>query len=118
MVVDDDKFILASIQRSLKKQHWQIETFFDSDVALEQMRNQQYDLIMSDYQMPGTNGIKFLTETRMLQPTAIRILLSGQDNIEHTENDVAQAGIYSFISKPIRSDELIAIVNQARQNLV
>ncbi len=116
LLVDDDAFIVASLQRSLKKQKsWQIEAFCDPAEALERAREQRYDLFLSDYQMPGINGIKFLTKVRALQPEAMRIMLSGQDNIGHVEVDVKEAGIYRFISKPVRADELIAAIDHALQ---
>ncbi len=117
LLVDDDEFILASLQRSLKKQKdWQVETFSDPAAALDHVRTQRYDLFLSDYQMPGTDGIAFLTKTRSLQPEAMRIMLSGQDNIEHVGQDVKEAGIYRFISKPVRADELIAAIGHALQH--
>lgn len=116
LLVDDDAFILASLQRSLKKQKdWQIETLYDPAAALTRAREQSYDLFLSDYQMPGTDGIKLLAKIRKIQPDAIRIMLSGQDNIECMEENIEAAGIYRFINKPVRADELIAAINQALQ---
>ena len=116
LLVDDDAFILASLQRSLKKQKdWQIETFCDPVAALARAREQPYDLFLSDYQMPGTDGIKFLAKIRAIQPEAMRIMLSGQDNIERMEANIEAAGIYRFINKPVRADELIAAINHALQ---
>ncbi len=116
MLLDDDKFILASLQRSLKKQKdWQIETFFDPVAALKQAGKQRYDLFLSDYQMPGTDGVKFLTKIKSLQPEAMRIMLSGQDNVDFVESDIKQAGIYRFITKPVQTCELIDTIKQALQ---
>ncbi len=117
MAVDDDKFILASLQRSLKKQkNWRVETFCDPVAALAHARNQRYDLFLSDYQMPVTDGVRFLTKIKKLQPESIRIMLSGQDAIELVESDVKAADIYSFINKPVQADELIIAITRALQH--
>ncbi len=116
LLVDDDAFILASLRRSLRKQKdWQVKTFSDPAAALDHVQTQTYDLFLSDYQMPGTDGIAFLTKARALQPDAMRIILSGQDNIEQAGQDVEEAGICRFISKPVQSDELIAAIGHALQ---
>jgi len=116
LLVDDDAFILASLQRSLKKQKdWQVETLCDPEAALTRAGEQSYDLFLSDYQMPGTDGIKLLAKIRKIQPEAIRIMLSGQDNIECMEENIEAAGIYRFINKPVRADELIAAIDHALQ---
>ena len=116
LLVDDDAFILASLQRSLKKQKdWQIETLCDPVAALTRAREQSFDLFLSDYQMPGIDGIKLLVKIRAIQPEAMRIMLSGRDNIEGVEENVEAAGIYRFINKPVRTNELIAAIDQALQ---
>jgi len=116
LLVDDDEFILASLQRVLRKRKdWLVETSSDPVEALDRVREQRYDMFLSDYQMPGTDGIRFLTKTRSLQPGAIRIMLSGQDNIEQAGQDVEEAGIHYFIGKPVKADELIAAIRHAFQ---
>jgi len=117
MAVDDDKFILASLRRSLKKQKdWHVETFFDPVIALEQARNQDYDLFLSDYQMPIIDGVSFLTKIKLLQPESMRIMLSGRGDTGLVGSDVKAAGIYSFINKPVQADELIIAITQALQH--
>ena len=116
MALDDDKFILASMQRSLRKQkNWQIETFFDPVCALESAHQQQYDLFLSDYQMPGIDGIEFLTKIKSLQPSATSIILSGQNDQELIKKAIKVAGIYRFVTKPVKNDELIKVISSALQ---
>ena len=114
MALDDDKFILASLKRTLRKEKsWQVETYSDPTVALENARDQHYDLFLSDYHMPGIDGIEFLTRIKSLQPSSIRIILSGQDCLDLVQQAIKKAGIYSFVSKPVQQHELIAVINKA-----
>ena len=117
MALDDDKFILASLQRSLRKEkNWQVETFFDVKDALANAQHQRYDLFLSDYQMPGIDGIKFLTLIKELQPISIRIILSGQDGIELVQQAIKEADIYTFVNKPVQQLELINVISEALQH--
>lgn len=117
MALDDDKFILASLRRSLRKEkNWHVETFFDAEDALADARDKRYDLFLSDYQMPGIDGIEFLTKIKTLQPASMRIILSGQDSMELVQQAIKEAGIYTFVSKPVQQLELIEVINKALQH--
>lgn len=114
LLVDDDKFILASLQRALRKEkEWQLGTFHDPMEALEHARDQHYDLFISDYRMPGINGIEFLAEVKSLQPASMRIILSGDNNAELVQQAIEEAGVHHFVSKPVQQDQLITIINEA-----
>ena len=114
LALDDDKFILASLQRSLRNEkNWQVETFNDPFDALEHASHQHYDLFLSDYQMMGIDGIEFLARIKSLQPASVRIILSGQDSNELISKAINEAGVYSVVCKPVQQHELIATINLA-----
>jgi len=117
LALDDDKFILASLLRSLRSEkNWQVDTYNDPTIALEHAHHQNYDLFLSDYQMPGLNGIEFLSRIKLLQPASVRIILSGQDSNELVQKAIKEAGVYSVVSKPVQQHELIATINLALQH--
>ena len=114
MLLDDDKFILASLQRSLRKEKdWLVEIFHDPVAALESVNQQHYDLIMSDYQMPVMSGIEFLAQVKRLQPETIRIILSGDASQELVHQAEVEADVHDFVCKPIKQPELIAKLTEA-----
>lgn len=116
MLVDDDKFILASLQRILHKQsNWHVDAFDDPHAAVERMKTESYDLFMSDYYMPRMSGVDFLVKVMDTQPDAMRIILSGQADMESVLEAINEAGIYRFITKPVQDHELIATITQALQ---
>ncbi len=106
MIVDNEPLILSALQRSLHwKQgqayaHWTIETFRSPLAGLERARQQEFNLVISDFRMPEMDGITFLSEFRTLQPNAVRLILSGHADLEALVKAINDAEIYRFIAKP------------------
>ena len=81
--------------------------------ALERSRHTAYDLVLSDYRMPGMNGVEFLSAFRQLQPDAERLILSGYADLNALIEAINAAGIRRFIAKPWKDYELIAAIGQS-----
>jgi len=116
MIVDDEVNILNSLRRILSKQkEWELTLCSDPAEAAEIAKDSNFDLFISDYRMPGMNGVDFLVGTRESNPHAMRIILSGTSDFEATVEAINQAEIYRYITKPVDTDELISTINQALQ---
>jgi len=116
MMVDDDKQILDGLRRSLHHCHdWQVDLFDDPVRALDQASTVNYDLIVSDYQMPSMDGVTFLINIKEQLPDSIRLILSGAADLEAVVKAVNDAGIYRFISKPVQRYDLVLAMDQALQ---
>lgn len=113
MLVDDDIGMVSSMQRQLKAADRQIEVYTDPARALADLEVGSIDLIVSDYKMPGMNGVNFLAETLRIQPDAIRIIVSGNLDLEFLKDAINRAEIYHFLPKPWGSQELISVINKA-----
>ena len=77
LLVDDEQNVLNALKRELKEVY-EIETFTNPAEALRRCGEVNFDLVISDYQMPEMNGIEFLKQFGKLQPDASRLILSGQ----------------------------------------
>ena len=122
LIVDDEENILKSLRRLLtvtpcsaggKVYPLQIDTFSDPRSALEKAFGVPYDLVLSDYRMPGMDGVAFLKEFRELQPNAARLILSGYADLNGLIAAINEVGILRFIAKPWNDYELVTTIAQS-----
>ncbi len=108
VVVDDEKIVTSAFSTLLK-----VEGFFDAHFfnfpkeALEFLKNNTPDLVISDFLMPEMNGLEFLSEVKRLYPEVSRILLTGYADKENAIRAINEVGLYRYIEKPWNNDDLI-----------
>lgn len=113
IIVDDEVGVLRALERALRRHPWQLKTFTNPEEALNFAAENEVDLAISDYRMPGMDGVTFLKELLAIQPDAFRMVLSGQADIDGVLAAINQAEIYRFITKPWNDAELIITIKQA-----
>lgn len=121
MLVDDEPNILKALRRTLGTSvtdghdvfEIQIELFDQPQAALERAQDAKFDLVMSDYRMPGMDGVTFLKSFYTLQPNAVRLILSGYADLGAVIGAINEAQIYRFITKPWQDYEVAATLTQA-----
>jgi response regulator RpfG family c-di-GMP phosphodiesterase len=74
---------------------------------------QPIDLILSDYKMPGLNGIQFLEQARERLPDVPRILITAFPDLEVAIDAINQARVEAFLIKPLDPDQVVERVRQA-----
>lgn len=89
---------------------YDIATYDSPSKALEAIRESPIDLVVSDYLMPGMNGIEFLLEVKKLHPYATRILLTGYADKENAIKAINEVGLYQYIEKPWENEEFKLII--------
>ena len=116
LLVDDDARLLSGMARHLRKQ-FQVELAGNAREGMELLGSTTgIAVVVSDYHMPGQNGIEFLTQARELAPDASRILLTGVTGLDTAIRAVNQGRVFRFLTKPCEPDVLeLAIAAGARQ---
>lgn len=112
-IIDDEPHILSSLKRLLRPTGWQVLAFTDPSEALEELHYQKPDLILSDYRMPGMNGVSLLEQCRRIHPDSMRMILSGQAELEAVIAAINQSQVYRFILKPWSDQDLLVTLRNA-----
>lgn len=118
MVVDDEPNIVSAVQRELNTPpfddyDYTAEGFTDPLQALERAREVSFEAVISDYRMPVMDGVEFLGRLAQIQPDCMRIVLSGQTDLDALMRLVNEGRIYGFIGKPWQAHQLKMMLAQA-----
>jgi response regulator RpfG family c-di-GMP phosphodiesterase len=110
LFVDDEPNVLEGIQRTLRK-HVEMHTATSGADGLRVLRDSgPFALVVSDMRMPSMNGAQFLANAHELAPDTVRMILSGQADLQATIAAVNEGHIYRFLNKPCPADRLLAAV--------
>lgn len=108
VVVDDEKIVTSAFKTLFMVEGFDNAAFFNNPKeALEYIKNNTPDLIISDFLMPDMNGLEFLTEANKLYPEVSKILLTGYADKENAIKAINEVGLYRYIEKPWDNDDLI-----------
>lgn len=108
VVVDDEKIVTSAFSTLLKVEDFSDAHFFNNPVeALDYLKNNEPDLVISDFLMPEMNGLEFLSEVKKLYPEVSKILLTGYADKENAIRAINEIGLYRYIEKPWNNDDLI-----------
>lgn len=111
IIVDDEEMVLTSLSAFLKLEtKYDVKTFVSAKEALEFMKDNEVDLVISDYLMPEMDGISFLTKVREMQPDAPRVILTGYADKENAIKAINDVGLFQYIEKPWDNDDLLIIL--------
>jgi len=113
LILDDEINVLHALHRTLRQifpdKDFRIENFSDPEQALMRVGEVTFDIVVSDYWMPGLNGIDFFKTVKSIQPDAVRLILSASTEFATVMEAINQAEIFKFITKPWYLEDLKSI---------
>lgn len=117
LCVDDESNILSALRRVLRAAGYQVLLATGGDAALETMRGWPVDAVISDMRMPGMDGAALLEQVHAGWPQAVRILLTGQADMNSTVAAINRGRILRYLAKPWDEPELLATVREGVERL-
>jgi DNA-binding NtrC family response regulator len=112
LLVDDDPNTLASLSRAFRLAGHEATVCDNAGRALELLRTDSFDLILSDVVMPGKSGLELLEDLKKAGVKTPIVLISGQANIEMAVR-ATKLGALDFLEKPLSTDKLLLTVENA-----
>ncbi|MBU1107838.1 MAG: sigma-54 dependent transcriptional regulator [Candidatus Riflebacteria bacterium] len=112
LIVDDEKSILFSLKAALSKEGYQVKSAENPSEALKFFEPGAFQVIISDYNMPGMSGMEFLKQVKQIDPEAVFILMTAYGS-EKLAIEAMKQGAYDYFSKPFDIDEMRVIVAKA-----
>ncbi|THB65274.1 MAG: response regulator [Spirochaetaceae bacterium] len=114
LVVDDERTTLKVIQNALQSNGYEVHIFASPDDALQAFRENDFDMVVSDYYMPGMGGAEFLQAIRTLDAEIPFIFLTGNSDLQ-IAIELVKSGANDYLVKPIVVEELVFRVGRCME---
>jgi len=112
ILAEDNELLRKSLSYFLETKGFEVVQFPDGKEALESIRNNHYDIILSDINMPGISGLEITQYVRVTLKLDTPIIIFTSSGIEQTELDSFDLGASDFMAKPISPSVLLVRINK------
>ncbi len=116
LVVDDEQRQREIYRDILRDEGYDAVTASSGETALRLVAQKRFDLVLTDLNLTGMNGIQLLTEILQTDPTVAIVLITGYPSIE-SAIDATRRGVYQYLEKPVDRSKLLEVVNDAFERL-
>jgi len=111
LVVDDSEAVRSFIAGLLRCEGYAVSEACDGEEALRRVREEPFDVVVTDFQMPGLNGLEMMAQMREQDDQTPVIIVSGLET--DLSRLAVELGAYAWMSKPLSSHMLLDIVRSA-----
>jgi two-component system response regulator HydG len=115
LIVDDDANLTSTLELGLAQRGYQVVSAQGAEQALAQLASEDVDVVLTDINMPGLNGLEFAERVAASHPDTPVIVLTGFGSFE-TAVAAIRAGAYDFLSKPAKLDAITIALERAVQH--
>jgi two-component system, NtrC family, response regulator AtoC len=112
LVVDDEENTRRGLKSFLEMHEYEVSLAKDAYEALDVIKMDNPDIVLTDVRMPEINGLQLLAKIKEISPETIVIMVTAYGSVEDAVKAI-QSGAYHYLSKPINTDELIEILKKA-----
>ncbi len=113
LLVDDEANVLRALKRLMVDTGYTIFTADSGEAGLKILEENEIQLVISDYRMPGLSGVEFLSRVKEKSPDTIRIILSGYADAGAIVGAINQGHVYKFIPKPWDDQNLLSTIKDS-----
>ncbi len=111
LIADDEKPIRDSLKMILDEEGYSTEVVADGEEALQKIKEQNFDVVITDIKMPKMEGIQVLEEASKISPETFFIIMTAYASVK-TAIDALRQGAYDYLIKPVEFDDVIVRVKR------
>lgn len=115
LVIEDDISFCKLLEKFLVKNQYEVSIAFSASEARSAIKNESFDLILTDLRLPDSDGIVLMSEIKNSHPEIPVILMTGYSDV-NTAVKAIKNGAADYISKPFNPDEVLLVITNALQN--
>lgn len=112
LYVDDEVINLDLLEMTFRRE-FKVHKSLSASFALDFLKENNIDVIITDLKMPEMDGIQFIKEVKKQYPKMNCILLTGYYEAQFLEDPAMQELLFKYVLKPFKKDEMLAIINEA-----
>jgi len=111
LLIDDDEWIRDSLTLFFESEQCHLNAVESAEEGLELLRDQRYDIIITDYWLPGINGLEFFKRIFETNRNAIKILITAHGSPE-VSDEAKKLRVNALIAKPFTSNTVVNVLSQ------
>ncbi|MHB8880233.1 MAG: response regulator [Thermodesulfovibrionales bacterium] len=112
MVIDDEKIVGDMSKMALEQEGHTVETFLNAEPALARLKEEKFDVVVTDYKMKGIDGMEALRLIKADHPEIKVIMITAFANLD-TAIEALRGDVHDFFPKPVKIKELKASIQRA-----
>jgi len=114
LIVDDEPFIRQLLRRTVEREGFSVVEAVDGAAALDEMKQNSFDFVITDIQMPRMDGMQLLAEIKSEFPNTQVLMITAYAG-KYSEEDIIAAGADYFITKPFKNLEIRGTLTALKQ---
>ena len=111
LLIDDDEWIRDSLSIFFEGEGCYLTALETAEEGMEALKGQNYDIVITDYRLPGMDGLEFLKRIQDMQPHAMKVLITAYGSGE-VVSEANKIGIHDFIEKPFTTKTIEASLSR------
>ena len=112
MIIDDEKIVGDMAKMSLEREGYVVETFLNGESALIRLKEERFDVVVTDLKMKGVDGMEVLKTVKELYPDTKVIMITAFANLD-TAIEALRGDVHDFFPKPVKIKELKVSIARA-----
>jgi two-component system, NtrC family, response regulator HydG len=111
LVIDDDSYICNLLKNFLTQNNFEAEAVLSASNAFKRIDTKNYDLVLCDFRLPDSDGLKILRYIKSTKPSIPVIIITAYTDVKMAV-ELIKAGAFDYVTKPIQPDELLQVIGK------